>query len=127
MPPIFLTLAEALEIHSDQIFRYGGLGGIRDIGLLNSAFAMPSASFGGEFLHPSLHEMAAAYLYHIVRNHPFVDGNKRSGAVAALVFLAMNNVACTASPAALERLVKGVAEGRTAKSAVAAFFEKYCG
>jgi death-on-curing protein len=127
MPPIFLTLAEALEIQSDQILRYGGRGGLRDIGLLNSALAMPSASFGGEYLHPSPHEMAAAYLFHIVRNHPFVDGNKRSGAVAALVFLAMNNVACTASPVALERLVTGVADGTTRKPAVAAFLEKYCG
>ena len=126
MPPIFLTLAEALEIHSDQIFRYGGLGGVRDIGLLNSALAMPPASFGGEFLHPSLHEMAAAYLFHIVRNHPFVDGNKRSGAVAALVFLVMNEVSFSATPSALERLVTGVADGSVSKPAVGAFFEQHC-
>ena len=92
MNPVFLTLGEILEIHQDQINRYGGASGIRDIGLLQSAIAMPSASFGGQFLHSDLFEMAAAYLFHISQNHPFVDGNKRTGAVAAIVFLALNDI-----------------------------------
>jgi len=90
--PIFLSLGEVLEIHRDQIDRYGGHPGIRDIGLLQSALAMPAAGFGGRFLHTDLFEMAAAYLFHITQNHPFVDGNKRTGAVASLVFLSLNGV-----------------------------------
>ena len=85
--PIFLGLDEVIEIHNDQIKRYGGHVGIRDIELLKSAVAMPAAGFGGDYLHTDIYEMAAAYLFHIVRNHPFIDGNKRTGAVASVVFL----------------------------------------
>src|SRR5262245_390080 len=92
MEPVFLTLDEAIEIHRDQIARHGGSEGIRDLGLLNSALAMPMATFGGQFLHSDLYEIAAAYLFHLVKNHPFLDGNKRVGAVAANVFLFMNDV-----------------------------------
>nr|MDD5699375.1 type II toxin-antitoxin system death-on-curing family toxin [Victivallaceae bacterium] len=90
MKPEFLSLAEVLEIHQDQLVRYGGEAGIRDLGLLKSAISMPSATYGGEFLHSDIYEMAAAYLFHIVQNHPFLDGNKRTGAVAMLVFLILN-------------------------------------
>lgn len=90
--PVFLTLAEVLEIHKDQIARYGGTQGIRDIGLAESALAMPQAGFGGEYLHRSLFEMAAAYAYHIAENQPFLDGNKRTALAAALIFLDMNGV-----------------------------------
>jgi len=65
--PIFLSLGEVLEIHRDQIERYGGSPGIRDLGLLQSALAMPAAGFGGRYLHTDLFEMAAAYLFHITR------------------------------------------------------------
>ena len=88
--PSFLTLAEVLEIQHVQIERYGGDPTLRDRGLLESALAVPESSFGGEFLHPTLFAMAAAYAYHIAENQPFVDGNKRTGLAAALVFLAIN-------------------------------------
>ena len=90
--PVFLSLGEILEIHRDQIERYGGDAGIRDLGLLQSALAVPASGFGGRYLHSDLFEMAAAYLFHLVQNHPFVDGNKRTGAVAALVFLSLNGI-----------------------------------
>ena len=90
MPPVFLTLDELLTIHRDQIERYGGSEGIRDMDLLKSAIAMPAAGFGGCYVHADLCEMAAAYLFHIVRNHPFVDGNKRIGAALFLWFLEKN-------------------------------------
>jgi death-on-curing protein len=83
----FLTLAEVIEIHSDQVERCGGQKGVRDMNLLSSALAMPQASFEGTFLHPTLFDMAAAYAYHLSQNHPFVDGNKRTGLAASLVFL----------------------------------------
>lgn len=123
--PLFLSLAEVLEIHRDQITRYGGAAGTRDIGLLKSAIAMPQATFGGAYLHTDLAEMAAAYLYHLVRNHAFVDGNKRVGAVTALVFLLMNGVELRATNPQLFRMVIGVAEGRIEKSEVTTFIRRY--
>jgi death-on-curing protein len=119
--PTFLTLGEILAIHEDQIARYGGPGGVGDWGMLQSALAMPRAAFGGQYVHADLCEMAAAYLFHLVQNHPFIDGNKRVGAVAADVFLALNNVRLTASQDAYADLVLSVARGETPKSAVAEF------
>ena len=84
MDPIFITEEEVYVIHSDQLNRYGGSAGIRDQGLLQSALAQPGASFGGKWLHGDLYEMASAYLFSLVMNHPFVDGNKRVGGMAAL-------------------------------------------
>ncbi len=101
--PIFLGLEEIIEIHRDQIERYGGYLGIRDIELLQSAVAMPAAGFGEDYLHADIHEMAAAYLFHIVRNHPFVDGNKRTAAVVAVVFLTMNGIELYADEIASRR------------------------
>src|SRR5688572_29541500 len=90
--PEFLSLDDVLTIHEDQIERYGGSPEIRDAGLLASAVETPRATYGEAFLHADLFHMAAAYLYHIVQNHAFVDGNKRTGAAAALVFLDINGV-----------------------------------
>jgi death-on-curing protein len=122
--PVFLTLGEVIEIHRDQIERYGGDPGIRDLGLLQSAMAMPTAGFGGRYLHADLLEMAAAYLFHITQNHPFVDGNKRTGAVASLVFLSLNEIDIEADEEEFERTVLGVAQGKIDKASVAEFFRK---
>lgn len=121
MEPAFLDLGELLAIHRDQIARYGGEDGVRDWGLLQSAIATPAATFGGEYLHTDVCEMAAAYLFHIVQNHPFVDGNKRVGAMAAYVFLALNGRRMTADQDAYFDLVLSVARGEMPKSAVAEF------
>jgi death on curing protein len=88
--PEFLTLDEILEIHDDQIVRYGGDVGIRDRGLLESAIAMPQQSFGGQYLHKDIFEMAAAYAFHLAESQAFVDGNKRTGLAAAYMFLGLN-------------------------------------
>lgn len=125
MEPEFLTLEELLEIHTDMLHDYGGAAGIRDLGLFKSAAAMPAAMFGGQYLHGSLYEMAAAYLFHIVQNHPFVDGNKRTGAAAADVFLGTNGITVTASQEALYDLVIATAEGRLDKSQIAEFFRNH--
>ena len=125
MNPTFLSLGEVLEIHREQINRYGGDPGIRDLGLLQSALAMPAAGFGGRYLHGDLYEMAAAYLFHIVQNHPFIDGNKRTGAVAALVFLALNDVVIDAEEDVFESVVWAVARGEAAKATVSEFFRKH--
>lgn len=124
MEPIFLTLEEVIDIHADQITHYGGTAGIRDMMLLQSAVAMPQAGFGDQYLHTDLFEMAAGYLFHIVQNHPFVDGNKRVGATAALVFLELNQVDLKITNTALVQLVLDVAQGRAGKAAVAEFFRK---
>jgi death-on-curing protein len=83
--PEFLDLADGLQIHDLQLAEYGGGHGIRDQGALESAISQPAAGFGGDFLHHDLHEMAAAYAFHVAQNQPFVDGNKRTGLAAALV------------------------------------------
>lgn len=121
MKPRFLQLDEVLEIHRDQIDRYGGRTGIRDSALLRSALAMPSAGTASEYFHADLIEMAAAYVFHIVRNHPFVDGNKRVGAVTALVFLDFNGVDLEISDEDLFQMIMSVARGETSKSSVAEF------
>lgn len=124
MGPTFLGLEEVLQIHADQIERHGGSSGIRDLGLLESAIAMPQASFGDQLLHADIFEMAAAYLFHIVRNHPFMDGNKRVGTAAALVFLRLNGASIRVTNAALVKTVLAVAQGKIGKAAVAEFFRK---
>jgi death-on-curing protein len=127
MTPVFLSLDEVLEIHGDQIERYGGRLGIRDMGLLQSALALPQAGSGGEYFHSDLCEMAAAYLFHIVQNHPFVDGNKRVGAMAAFTFLLLNGILLKAPEPAFESLVLSVAKGKSDKAAIAGFFRKHAG
>ncbi len=88
--PEFLSLDNVLLIHDEQLEAYGGIQGIRDKGLLESAVMTAQASFGGEYLHQDLFEMAAAYAFHIAENQPFLDGNKRTALVSALVFLDIN-------------------------------------
>jgi death on curing protein len=119
--PHFLTLDEAFLIHTDQIRRYGGRHGVRDLRLLSSALAMPEASFGGLHLHTSLAEMAAAYLFHIAQNHPFLDGNKRAALASALAFIWLNDQRLEASENDLTELVMGVAAGRVGKAETAVF------
>ena len=123
--PIFLGLDEILALHADQIRRYGGRSGIRDLELLKSALGMPEASYDGAYLHPSAVEMAAAYLFHIVRNHPFLDGNKRIGLIAALAFLGLNGLTLDADADALFDLVLLVAAGTVAKAEVAVFLQTH--
>lgn len=123
--PLFLALEEVLAIHADQVERYGGDPRVRDTGLLQSAIAMPSAGSGGEYFHRDLFEMGAAYLFHLCRNHPFVDGNKRVATVAALVFLDLNGVTIEAPQDALTELVLSVAEGRTGKPEISGFLRRY--
>ena len=125
--PIFLTLDHILRLHSRQIERFGGSDGIRDIGLIESAIAQPEQGFGGEYFHKDIAGMAAAYLFHLVSNHGFVDGNKRIGAAAALVFLELNGVDTDPiDEAALEALTLGIAAGDCDKATALRFFQTYC-
>ena len=125
MDPVFLSLSEVLEIHQDQIARYGGAAGIRDIELLKSALGMPSATYGRQFLHTDIYEMAAAYLFHLVKNHPFIDGNKRVGAVTALIFLYLNGFDFDAPEDDFAEMVLAVARGDIDKADVAVFIRRH--
>jgi len=122
--PLFLDVDDVIELHATQLEIYGGSAGLRDRGLLESAVAQPQTSFGGEFAHDGLFAMAAAYLFHIVSNHAFVDGNKRAGMLSAVVFLDVNGINIDHPSEALYELTMGVAEGRIDKSAVAAELER---
>lgn len=116
----FLTVEDILVIHAHQLSRFGGAPGVRDAGLLASAVSQAQATFGGELLHTDLFEMAAAYHFHLVQNHAFVDGNKRIGLAAALVFLDLNGVPIDAGTDALYELTMSIARGETTKQDVAA-------
>jgi death-on-curing protein len=121
MEPDFLSLADVLELHRSRIEKYGGSHGVRDMGLLDSALAAPRATFGGAYLHEDIISMAAAYLYHIVMNHPFIDGNKRTGLAAAIAFLNLNGYDLVADPDELTDMVLATAEGKTDKDSIAEF------
>ncbi len=115
----FLALDDVLALHSGSIARFGGDAGIKDLGLLESALAMPQATFSGADLHETLAEKAAAYLFHFVKNRAFVDGNKRTGLACALVFLELNGYRWEASDDSLIALTLEVASGVRSKSSVA--------
>jgi len=124
--PVFLSLDEILEIHEQQIERYGGSVGLRDAAGLESAAATPQATFGGEFLHTSIPTMAAAYLFHLCQNHAFIDGNKRVGANAAITFLLMNNWDASFDEDELVNLVLSVASAGLSKPRLIEIFESRC-
>ena len=121
--PIFLTLNEVILIHERMIAEFGGEISIRDQGLLESATMMPMAQFGGKFLHEDIPAMGAAYLFHICKNHAFVDGNKRTALAAAEMFIRLNGKRLVASDEELERLTRGVAQGNVSKDQVTGFFK----
>jgi death-on-curing protein len=117
--PEFLDLEDVLAIHREQRARYGGGSGIRDSGQLESAMATPRATFGGSFVHADLFNMAAAYAFHIAENQPFVDGNKRTGLLCALVFLELNGFVVEEPPLRLHDAMIAIAEKRLDKRGLA--------
>jgi death on curing protein len=117
----FLGLEEVLALHADQIERYGGSAGVRDLGLLESAVAAPESSFGGGYLHGTFPEMASAYLFHLAQSHAFVDGNKRVAAAAMIMFVYLNDHDIACDEDELVELTLGVASGTTTKAEVAVF------
>jgi death-on-curing protein len=117
--PLFLTLAEVLDIHRNQIDLYGGSPGVGDLRLLQSAIAQPEASFAGEWLHSDLFDMAAAYAFHISQNHPFLDGNKRTALATALVFLELNDISLVDPNQVLLPAMLGIAQGKMHKEELA--------
>jgi hypothetical protein len=96
---VYLTLDDILESHQNQIDTYGGSHGIRDFGLLESAIAQPESSFGGQYLHADIFEMAGDYLYHCVMTHPFVDGNPQRQSLSYAVPGPLSRLESQSSPA----------------------------
>ncbi|MEG4504672.1 type II toxin-antitoxin system death-on-curing family toxin [Microcoleus sp. F6_B4] len=121
--PKFLSLDEVLELHDDQISSFGGTPGVRDEGLLESALAQPQATFGGQFLHRTISEQAAAYLYHIAMNHPFIDGNKRTAFAVTDTFLRLNGCTLNLTDDRAYDLVMRVARGTMTKEELTTEFE----
>lgn len=123
LEPEFLTLDEVLDIHNDQISRYGGKGGIRDHGVLLSAIEAPR--WAHQYGETDLVALAAVYLFHLVQNHAFIDGNKRVGTAAALVFLDLHDCWLEIPDDELEQLTMDVAQGQLDKEAVAEKLRQY--
>ncbi len=107
-----LTIDVVREIHEEGLRRFGGLRGVRDENLLASAVLTPQSSFGGKSPYADLIDVAGAYLFYICRNHPFLDGNKRTAMMAAIVFLRLNGIESAPDSGRWERLMLDVAEGK---------------
>lgn len=122
--PRFLSVDEVLALHSDQIRLFGGSEGLRDRSALASAVAMASVTFDGAFLHERPFEMAAAYAFHIAQNQPFLDGNKRTGLNAALVFLEMEGWTVHDTEEALVVAMIDISARTLTKAALALLFER---
>ena len=111
----YIPLRLVVSIHANQIRLYGGTAGIRDIGLLESALAQPRVSAGGKLIHKSIFDKASAYGFHLCKNHPFVDGNKRVAFVVMFLFLHKNGWLINTSEEAAYEMMIGVAEGKSSK------------
>lgn len=125
LKPAFLTLKEVMEIHDEMIRRYGGKRGIRDSALLESSITMPRSGIVGQYLHNSLFEMAAAYLFHFSRNRPFFAANDRTAVTAALVFLRVNGYEVQGPAQELRDLVNAVVQQKADKEIIAWFFRAH--
>ena len=118
----YVSLEYTLELHDQLIDEYGGLKGVLNLGLLQSALEAPKASFGGRYLHKTIFDKAAAYLFHISRNHPFVDGNKRTAVMVSLLFLSVNKVHFVVQDEDYQNLILQTAQGLVSKKQIAKFF-----
>ena len=119
----FLTRAVVEAFHAEQLRRHGGAVGLRDASILESALARPEnkAAYGT----PTVHELAAAYVYGLARNHAFIDGNKRTAIVAAGAFLLLNGYGLTANDAELYTFTMGIAAGEIDEAGATAFFRDH--
>lgn len=119
----YIAFEYVLKIHDELIDEYGGAKGILNEGLLRSALETPKARFDGRDLHRTVFDKTAAYLFHIAKNHPFVDGNKRTAAMVAMVFFASNfHGRFAIVDPEYQDLILGVANGTVSKKEIAKFF-----
>ncbi len=121
----YISYQYVLETHDELIEEYGGRKGILNEGLLRSALEMPKQRFDGRDLYRTIFDKTAAYLFHLIQNHPFVDGNKRTASMTAMIFFASNSKKdFTIVDADYQELILGVAKGMVMKKEIAAFFRK---
>lgn len=123
LPLRFLPEAIVIAIHDDQVRLYGGAYGIRDAAGLDAALHMPQAQFDGEFLHPTILHMAAAYGFHLCQNHPFIDGNKRTAGMVMLTFLQFNSLEPLATELDYYTTMMAVAAGQMRKEHLAEWLQ----
>lgn len=123
--PRFLSVERILQLHGAQLEQFGGRAGVRDSSLLESAVAIPATTFGGQYVHSDLAEMAAVYLFHLSKNHPFVDGNNRTATAAALVLLKINGITFVVSDDQMTGMALAIADGSADKAAAAHFFRRH--
>ena len=117
----FLTLDDVLRLHKFAIEDQGGDPAILNAGLLDAALAMPQHQFGGMYLHPDIPSMAAAYAFHICKNHPFADGNKRAAFATMVAFLVINGWVLNATNDEVEQTILTLASGQMSKEALTAW------
>ncbi len=123
--PIFLDIEDVIHIHQDQIAQHGGVAGILHMHLLESAVDMPRMQAFGVFMHATIFQMAAAYLFHLAKNHCFRDGNKRVAAAVAETFLEINGFTLEVGEPDYSDFVLRLAGGDATKEEAGAFYERY--
>jgi death-on-curing protein len=121
----YLTLVEVLNLHRQIIEQSGGALGVRDVGALQSALAQPRMTFGGEDLYPTLADKAAALGFSIIMNHPFVDGNKRTGHAAMETFLVLNGMEISASVDEQEQVILALASGNSGRESFVEWLKQH--
>lgn len=122
----FLSCADVIKLQQQLIARFGGETGLRDYGLLDSALAQPPMQAFGKRLHPTIYDQAAAYLFHLVANHAFIDGNKRIGLHSCLIFLSINNITVTDNGNEWYNFVMSLASSQEDKASCLAFVRAHC-
>ncbi|MBS0615985.1 MAG: type II toxin-antitoxin system death-on-curing family toxin [Verrucomicrobia bacterium] len=123
----YIQYQYVIEVHDNLIDEYGGRKGILNEGLLRSALEMPKARFDGKDLHRTIFDKTAAYLFHLIKNHPFVDGNKRTASMVALIFFASNSKrGFTIFNDEYQKIILDVAQGIMKKKEIAKFFRHAC-
>ena len=122
---LYLTAEQVLFVHYRLVGETGGEHGVRDLGLLESAVARPQATFDQQELYPDLFEKAAAFMESLINNHPFVDGNQRTGIACAVLFLQQNGISFSAKNADLEKFTLRVASSKAGRSEITTWLKKY--
>jgi len=123
---IRLTIEDIISLHSKLISKSGGIDGIRDSNLLDLSVNSPYHTFGGQHLYPTIHAMAAHLAFSLIKNHPFLDGNKRIGILAMMVFLKMNGFPVTCTDNELEKLGWGLADGYITEADLLVWINAHC-
>jgi death-on-curing protein len=122
---IYLTAEQILFIHYRLVNETGGEHGVRNLGLLESAVARPRQTFDNEELYPDIFEKSAALMESLVNNHPFIDGNKRTGIACAVLFLRQNGIAFSAKNAELEKFTLRVASSKVKRSEIVKWLKNH--